>query len=163
LVRPTLQAYRGRAHLPPDPGDPEFGPPPTHIASAQRYNFPEEQTLYLADTIEGVIREIGGDGTKIALRAFSIYCDGLRIANVADLDGQGYLAQVFWLAEESQRAGTDFSRWVGRRMRGAFDGMIVRGVRGNTDFHYRNIVVFAPGDKWQSWIDKGTGVIYRPE
>ena len=32
------------------------------------------------------------------------------------------------------------------------DGMIVPGVRGNPDHHYRNVVLFNCGD-WEKWVD----------
>lgn len=151
----TLRCFRGRTDAPENPSIDDFGPPPPDKVSEQRYSERGHAALYLSDASDGVVREIGAAGVRVAIRAFQIPCGEFRIANFADLDEASFLAQVFWLAEHSERRGSAFSRWIGREVGRHFDGMLVRGVRGEDGAHYRNLIILSPGERWRAWIDAG--------
>ena len=109
--------------------------------------------LYLCDSDQGSVRELQGHGRRtgpIWLQPYRVPVRGLRIANVASLDTNNVVNQAFWHAE----LGTPyvFSQWLAEVIRPHFDGMIVRGTRGDRLFCYCNVVVFAH-ERWQDWLD----------
>ncbi len=149
----TLRCFRGRTDAPENPSIDDFGPPPPDKVSEQRYSDRDHAALYLSDAPDGVVREIGAPGVRVAIRAFQIPCGEYRIANFADLGEASFLAQVFWLAEQNEKGGSAFSRWIGREVGRQFDGMLVRGVRGENGALYQNLVILSPDEKWRAWID----------
>ena len=88
----------------------------------------------------------------------------LRLGDLAASDLTEFVKAVFDVAENSAvegRVGPTtllFTQVVARIVREAgFDGMVVPGVRGTTDFKYRNVVVFDATNRWAEWSGRDAG------
>ena len=94
-------------------------------------------------------------------------CSGIcvrfrRNTHLADLGFIGepdFLNDTLFFAEiasdglGSAHATFAFSQTVAKIVGEHFDGMIVPGVRGDSQCRYRNIVIFRPHTHWTSWLD----------
>lgn len=139
--------------------------PPTSCGQGSRYAASGVGVLYLCDSIGGVHRELNpGEGTKIFLQEYMLRSSGLRLGDLAASDLTEFVKAVFDVAENSAvegRVGPTtflFTQVVARIVREAgFDGMVVPGVRGTTDFKYRNVVVFDAKNRWAEWSGRDAG------
>ena len=85
----------------------------------------------------------------------------LRIADLTDIPADHFVAAVFSQAESCKVAGRGpdsylFSQVVAEIVSTRFDGMRIPGVRGESDFHYSNVVVFSPHPAWPTWLVPGS-------
>jgi hypothetical protein len=148
----------------------ELGPPPPGRGRAGRYNRHGESVLYLSDQRHGVERELS-PARPLFVQEYRLNVQDVRIAdftpsaNVASL-----INAVFDHAELVEEFSDDdpsnanetrywFSQAVAQLVaRVGFDGMCVPGVRAREDGrHYRNLVIFQPGDRWRSWSRREEG------
>jgi hypothetical protein len=150
--------WRGRTFKEAPASWEDFGPPPPSKAPLGRYNARGTPVLYLADSVEGVEVEVPErDARRRWVQRFRLPPD-LMILDARGLPHDSFSAGVFW-AMESHRAAFPDS-WLGVRiaelLRERFDGLWVPGVRGTDERRYGNVVVFAPGENWKSWVDLET-------
>ena len=151
-----IVGYRGRILPGVTPTREDLGPPPRSDAPANRYNKKGAPALYLCTKLEAVVRELP-DSADVWVQRFSIPLADLCIADLRSPEARSdqLLAALMWLAELSGEQGhptQNFSRLVASLVSETFDGMLVSGVRGDDNFLYSNIVMFAPGEAWRSWL-----------
>jgi len=152
-----LSCFRGRRFSNgASPTPEEMGPPPASDARANRYNKPNESTLYLSESERAVGREpISGSG-QLWVQQFLLPTDQLAIADFSSLSADDFASKAFWFAELAGNAGVAvqlcFSQLLGSLVQQRFDGMRVPGVRGSNETRYSNIVVFRAEARWKSWL-----------
>lgn len=132
--------------------------------NADRYNRDGESVLYLSENDGGVVRECKmGDARADAdrelwIQEYLIPASSLRIVDLSIGDEETLINNVMWFAEH---AGDDpnptklFSRAIAELAARSFDGFLVRGTRGDDSFEYRNLVIFRPLGRWESWLAPG--------
>lgn len=130
----------------------EFGPPP--CPGAGRYNRSGQAALYLGTDRHGVIAEMARftrPGTHCFYARYSPI-EALKMVDLSDPSAHPALHHAFDRAErlDVQYEPAQRIADVIRELR--IDGIIVPGVRGSTDHHYTNIVVFNCHD-WAAWLD----------
>ena len=141
--------------------------PPQQPGEEGRYNSSCRVALYLCDSDEGVRREFSlPPGQKLFLQEYILPLESLLIADFSHPDVSEFISAVFRMAEISGQdspIGRDdfvFSQLVADLVReSGFEGMLVPGVRGDNELHYRNVVVFDPPavSSWRCWSRKGAG------
>lgn len=162
LLKGELDYYRGVSsdvildipRMGPCPKD-KFVP-----SKENRYNF-DFVAFYLAETELGVKRELKPPDGKICILKYTINFDELRIADFAD-DEHKLVNELMFHCELSGEEGyrsKDFSQHVGKIVLSLFDGIIVRGVRGDKNYHYKNLVWFNKLDHHKKYIN-GSPYIY---
>jgi len=159
-----LACYRGRR---PEDGkllsSDEMGPPPVgKPCAANRYNRRNESVLYLCDSKEGVVRELG-PGPGLHIQRYLLPLNQLRIADFARAGIDSLANAVFELAEscnvgEWGPKSYGFSQGVAEIVAEHFDGMRIPGVRGDRVLHYSNVVIFQPYPDWVHWLDRDSMV-----
>jgi len=128
--------------------------------SPWRYNTEHARALYLADSEDGVRREMAaGEGTLYLIR-FRPPIHSLRIADFTGYPADHFLTAVFSKAEDCNVAGRGpsnyiFSQVVAELVAARFDGMRVPGVRGGPGALYGNVVIFNRIDYWTDWLEPG--------
>lgn len=141
-----------------------MGPPPAQKTPDGRYNQRACPVLYLSDSEQGVIREVGRnwDG-PITIQEYELDSSELRIADFASDDLHNFLSCVFDVAERCcvpGRHGPDsylFSQLVAQLVEAVgYVGMRVFGVLGDLTLQYRNIVVLEPNE-WRRWSLREAG------
>jgi hypothetical protein len=149
--------FRGRLfHTPPDLHEP-FGPPEPDEARLGRYNEARQPALYLSTSVDGVTRELADRRKKeLWVREFDIPLRELRVVDLTRLSVDSFEAAVLFLSERDRgldKTGAEFrfSRLVAKIVADRFDGMLVPGVRGDSEVIYSNLVLFRPGDAWREW------------
>ena len=133
----------------------QMGPPPKFLAVSNRYASQGEAVLYLSDSENGVKRELEGRPGKMFIQKFKFNYSDLKVADFSLYDSSSFLNAVMWHCELSGSEGYSsivFSQTLAEMIRNKFDGMLVNGVRGNDKIRYKNLVIFNPTDKWESWI-----------
>jgi hypothetical protein len=159
-----LVLFRGRG-IPDGEGRPpsvaRMGPPPPGLArGGGRYHREGERALYLADSEDGVRREMEAwhtTGTPYVIK-IEVPLRALRIADFSDWPHDHLITAVFARAEMCKVAqrGPDnyiFSQAVGGLVSEQFDGMRIPGVRGVPGAHYRNVVLFRGLEEWPDWVN----------
>lgn len=154
-------SYRGRRFKNYEiPSWQQMGPPHEIGCAEGRYNQLQKPALYLCENIKAVSCEpINGNGPlwiqKYLLPICSLKIGDFRVGNTEDL-----ISQVFWFAEHTGEASNIcqilFSQLIAKLVMKKFDGMLVPGVRGNSEFQYNNIVILKRLDEWESWIDRAS-------
>jgi hypothetical protein len=145
---------------------PRMGPCPKDKfvpSKENRYNF-DFVAFYLAETELGVMRELkelNPSYEKACILKYTINFDELRIADLA-ADGIMLVNELMFHCELCGKEGyptKKFSQHIGRYLSSLFDGVIVRGVRGDKNYHYKNLVWFNKLDRHKKYIN-GTPYIY---
>lgn len=144
----------------------EMGPPKPSETRANRYNRAKRPVLYLCDSQAGVQAELATEGS-LCIQGYRLPLDQLSIADLANSQLSSFTRAVMDFAEAWDVSGRQwpalpaFSRNVAAIVQAAgFDGMRVPGVRGTSDYHYCNIVMFYPHQKWREWT-LGQPAFYR--
>jgi len=147
--------WRGRRLRKPPESSQDFGPPPAGETPLGRYNAPGRPVLYLADSLEGVSREVLCEAHEQRWAQPFRLPGHVRLFDAQALARDVFAAGVFW-ALESHRSGFP-DHWLGVRVADLlidrFDGLLVPGVRGTESVRYRNVVLFSPADRWLPWVD----------
>jgi len=161
-----IVCYRGRSLATGSPQRECFGPPKDAQARGNRYNAPGKAVLYLCDAAAAVAREVHqGQGERRWVQKFVIPTTRLRLADFAP--EEGFLNHVFGETEDAIDPSTSvpppgptwaFSQFIASCVGRQFDGMRVRGVRGESGFAYCNIVIFDPALRWSSWLDSSSPI-----
>ncbi len=163
LTGDALVLYRGRGirvgqQIPPTAE--QMGPLPSHLTPGEgRYHRRGERVLYLADSEDGVRREMEAwltEGIPFSVRV-EIPLTSLRIADFLDLPSDHFITAVFSRAEMCNVEGRGpnnyiFSQCVGQLAAEHFDGIRIPGVRGAIGAHYGNVVVFQKLGDWLQWV-----------
>lgn len=159
-----LILFRGAGIRDSEPRPPlseRMGPlPKSLIPKEGRYHREGERVLYLADSEDGVRREMEAwhtQGTPYVIRV-EVPLTSLRIADFSNWPVDHLITAVFSRAEMcnvAERGPKNYvlSQVVGRLVAERFDGMRIPGVRGGPGGHYRNVVLFRQLDEWPNWID----------
>ena len=159
-----LVLFRGRGIRESEQRPPtieQMGPLPLHrIPREGRYHREGERVLYLADSEDGVRREMEAwhtEGTSYCIR-IEVPITSLRLADFSNWPADHLITAVFSRAETfnvGQRGPANyvFSQVVGQLVSEQFDGMRIPGVRGAPGAHYRNIVLFRQLTDWPSWVN----------
>ena len=156
-----LTLYRGRdfprGHTPQSK---EFGPPPANKSPANRYNEAGEPALYLANTRDGVRRELvrgSIPSPRPWVQEFKVPWSQLvwldsRSQISDEANSVHLLPAVFDVCEHGSDPEYAASRKIAALIRERnFDGLIVPGVQGTRGHHYFNVVVFVIAN-WQQWL-----------
>jgi len=161
-----LVCVRGRPYDETIDGWERMGPP-AQAGKEGRYNSASQVVLYLCDSEEGVRREFSLKlGGKLFLQEYILPLGSLQLADFSVPDPNEFTSAVFDRAEisgEDSRIGRhdfEFSQLVADLVReGGFQGMLVPGVHGDSEFRYLNVVVFDPpaASGWRVWSQKGKG------
>jgi hypothetical protein len=125
-----------------------------------RYHREGERVLYLADSENGVRREMEAwhtKGTPFVIRV-EVPVSKLRIADFSEWPSDNFVTAVFARAElckYDHRGPGDyiFSQAVAEIVSARFDGMRIPGVRGVPGAHYKNVVLFRGLDDWPKWTN----------
>ena len=162
-----IVAYRGR--LERDGMKPShFGPPDADKVGVGRYNENRKPVLYLASCRRGVELELRSgckDERNLWCQRYEFSSSDLSIADFSESTLDNYFHDVFDTAETGIVAGEvnvnydeyRFSRAIAQIVEThGFSGMIVPGVRGGAECKYKNTVIFAPGTRWENWVDGGS-------
>jgi hypothetical protein len=142
---------------------PRMGPCPKdkfHPSKENRYNF-DFAAFYLAQTEIGVIKELKPPDGKVCILKYTIDFNKLRIADLTD-DGLRLVNDLMFLCElcgEEGYPSKEFSQSIGKYLSSLFDGVVVRGVRGDKNYHYNNLVWFNNLDHYPKYVN-GTPYIY---
>ena len=159
-----MTLFRGRGIRDGEPMPPsvdQMGPLPlSRMPQAGRYHREGERALYLADSAEGVRREMEAwftVGAPYVIRV-TVPVTSLRIADFCGLPADHLLTAAFARAELCNVPGRGpanyvFSQAVGTLVAESFDGMRIPGVRGEPGAHYTNLVLFGHRAEWPSWTD----------
>lgn len=157
-----LVLFRGRGIRDGQPLPPtveQMGPLPSHLTPSEgRYHRQGERVLYLADSEDGVRREMNAwltRGVPFVIR-IEVPVMSLRIVDLSDLPSDHLITAVFSRAEMCKVKGRGpdnyvFSQCVGQLVSGYFDGMRIPGVRGEPSAHYKNVVLFRGLGDWSKW------------
>lgn len=165
---PTLSGdaiflFRGRGirdNQPIPPTAEQLGPLPLHLTPGEgRYHRHGERVLYLADSEDGVRREMEAwftKGVPFVIRV-EVPLAPLRIVDLSDLPSDHLITAVFSRAEMCKVKGRGpdnyiFSQCVGQLVSEHFDGMRIPGVRGEPGAHYKNVVLFRQLTDWLKWV-----------
>jgi hypothetical protein len=145
----------------------DVGPPPAELAGDQRYSRVKVPAWYLADSIDGVMRELQDRGRPLTIQCFALDRTLLRLVDLNAHDVATYVQAVFDVAESAcidGRGGPNdfkFSQTVAETVtESGFDGMIVPGVRGDAALHYRNVVLLR-AHRWLAGATPVGGLIRR--
>jgi len=100
-----------------------------------------------------------------SIQEYDLPLGELRLADFAGDDAPEFFHSVFDLTESVGVPGRtallrdfNFGHIVADlTSKAGFDGMIVRGVRGESNYHYKNVVVFEPADYWKTWSRQDDG------
>lgn len=152
-----LSCFRGRRFSDGySPTSAEMGPPAVSDARANRYNKPNESTLYLCESQEAIANEPIAGGGQLWVQRFLLPTDRLAIPDFSSLRADDFASKAFWFAELAGNDGVAvkrcFSQLVASLVRKQFDGMRVPGVRGSNDTSYSNVVVFCAEARWKPWL-----------
>jgi Protein of unknown function (DUF2934)/RES domain len=151
-----IQEYEQRP-----PSVERMGPLPQNQTPREgRYHREDQRALYLADSEDGVRREMEAwhtEGTPYIIKV-EVPITSLRIADFSDWPTDHLITAVFSRAEMcnvAERGPTNyiFSQEVGQLVAETFDGMRIPGVRGAPDGHYRNVVLFRQLEDWPTWTN----------
>ena len=162
LLKGALDYYRGVSsdvildipRMGPCPKD-KFVP-----SKENRYNF-DFVAFYLAETELGVKRELKTPDGKVCILKYTIDFDELRVADLAD-DELRLVNELMFHCELCGEEGyptKKFSQHIGKYLSSLFDGVVVRGVRGDRKYRYNNLVWFNKLDRYKKYIN-GTQYIY---
>jgi hypothetical protein len=141
---------------------PRMGPcPKEKLGSGNRYNS-DFVAFYLAETELAVKKELKlpTDG-KVCILKYTINSNQLRIADLTD-DRFRLVNELMFLCElcgEESYPSIQFSQRVGKYLSSLFDCVLVRGVRGDKDYQYNNLVWFNKLNNFTKYIN-GTPYIY---
>lgn len=161
-----LVLFRGqgiRDGQPIPPSIERMGPLPNDRTPGEgRYHRHGERVLYLADSEDGVRREMEAwftQGTPFVIR-LEVPLATLRIADLSDLPTDHLITSAFSRAEmcKVKNRGPDnyiFSQCIGSLVADGFDGMRIPGVRGEPGAHYKNVVLFNRLGDWPTWVNPG--------
>jgi hypothetical protein len=135
----------------------DFGPPRT--ARGGRYNAQGISVLYLCSSEFGVVQEVGRPpaGRSLWIQRFTAL-GSLAFFDARTLSDDSFAAGVFWVIEQQRdrtKGPSPLGARVGEIVGETFDGMIVPGVRGDTQL-YSNIILFRPQDRWRTLVDLGS-------
>jgi hypothetical protein len=140
-----------------------MGPLPlTFIPKGEgRYHRAGERVLYLADSEDGVRREMEAghtEGTPYVIRV-EVPASTLRIADFSEWPSDHLVTAVFAKAElckYDHRGPGDyiFSQAVAEIVSAHFEGMLIPGVRGAPGAHYKNVVLFRRLEDWPNWASR---------
>lgn len=168
LVRREFDAFRGRVLAEDETWTSmDFGPPPAHLATSQRYSRERQPALYLSDSPVGVQAEVAmrnspsSPGEVLFIQRFKIDGAQLRIADLSDSRLPAFVHFAFERSEQTD----DYlrSQIIADIVRAAgFDGMLVPGVRGSSVGNYKNAVVFNPEPIWREMLTKDSPFLARP-
>jgi len=142
---------------------PRMGPCPKdkfRPSEENRYNF-DFVAFYLAETELGVKRELKPPDGKVCILKYTINFDELHVADFSD-DSLRLVNELLFHCELCGEEGyptKKFSQYIGMYLSSLFDGVIVRGVRGDKNCHYKNFVWFNKLDYHKKYIN-GTPYIY---
>lgn len=165
-VEGPMVCVRGRRDNGHVQGWRDMGPPKADVALEGRYNPTGNPALYLCDSEEGVRRELRDLSRSeiVCLQEYRLDAQLLRLADLASPTLDEFVRAVLDIAESCRVEGRRgpstyaFSQVVASLVAEAgFQGMLVPGVRGDPDFHYRNVVVFTPAEDWVGWSVKDAG------
>jgi len=160
----SLVLFRGRDIRESEQRPPtveQMGPLPlNYIPRGNRYNREGKRALYLADSEDGVRREMKvwhTEGTPYVIR-IEVPLTSLRIVDFSNWPTDDLITAVFARAETcnvGQRGPTNyiFSQAVGELVSERFDGMRIPGVHGTPGAHYKNIVLFRRLEDWSNWAN----------
>jgi hypothetical protein len=162
LLDDWLVLFRGRGiregeQIPPTVE--QMGPRPLGMNQGEgRYHRKGQRVLYLADSEDGVRREIEAwhtEGTPYLIR-IEVPLSSLRIVDFANWPIDHFMTAVFSRAETckvGQRGPSNyvFSQAVGELVAEKVDGMRIPGVRGTPGAHYKNVVLFRRLEEWTKW------------
>lgn len=136
----------------------QLGPPPDDQPCPEnRYNCENESVLYCCTSEGGVAREVAVEAdNELCLQIYKIPLQQLRIADFTDPALDSLVNAVFEIAESCMVEGRGpssyvFSQFVAQVVAGAYDGMMVPGVRGDRALRYSNVVIFRPHPQWRGW------------
>jgi hypothetical protein len=158
----SIVLFRGQGIRDGEPVPPSIermGPLPLHRTPKEgRYHRQGERVLYLADSLDGVQREMDAwctQGMPYVILV-EVPLAPLRIADFSDWPSDHLLTAVFSRAEmcnvpQRGPANYVFSQTVGNIVSEHFDGMRIPGVRGAPGAHYKNVVLFRPLAEWPKW------------
>jgi hypothetical protein len=156
-----LLTFRGRS-LPPSPAPTweRMGPPSTP-SSENRYSLRNAAPLYSCLTERGVARELTAQqGELVFVQRFLIPTDSARLLDLSQAEDGEFLNDVLFFAEIASNdvrshASLLYTQILAELASEAnFDGLIVRGVRGDDAVRYCNVVIFAPSAVWRTWCDQ---------
>lgn len=149
LAAGELACFRGRVA----PANPrlsgEYAPPKPEWVGVGRYNEAGHPVLYLADSTNGVLKELASRDGEIWCHQYSIPAKGVRIADLRPNMQLPIVNHAFEFAEQDD--GDEFSRTLASLVARNFDGMLVPGVRGVNGKTYNNVVIFK-FELWQDWL-----------
>ena len=152
--------FRGRRLEQPPASSKCFGPPPPGEAKQGRYNAKGTPALYLCTSRNGVMRELEwpDERKQLWIRQFQFPVPtNFRIADARNFTRDSFSAAVFWFIEHGRERGSpppQLGARLGEIIAGKFDGLIVPGVRGDSEALYRNVVVFRPEECWHELVDE---------
>lgn len=144
-----ISCFRGRVD-PDDPMQPdEYAPPKPEWVGDGRYNKAEHPVLYLANSTDGVLRELASREGDLWYHQFVVPAGDVRVADLRPNLKLPIVNQAFELAEQAD--GDEFSRSLADLVSLDFDGMLVPGVRAVNGNTYNNIVLFECS-RWFDWL-----------
>ena len=159
IARRSILGYRGRLireGVPVPESSRDMGPPTSdNTDDMGRYNEKGHPVLYLCESENGVRRELPGEG-RLFVQEFNLPTNEIRIADLRQLDPNGFLAATMWHTEMAGQDGyptVRFSQVVAKIIGKRYDGMAVPGVRGDNSQTYSNIVIFPRRLRhWPKWV-----------
>jgi len=125
-----------------------------------RFNF-DFAAFYLAETELGAKREVNPPRGRVCILKYTINFDELKVVDLAD-DDLRLVNELMFHCELCGQEGypsKEFSQHVGKYLLSLFDGVIVRGVRGDKNYHYKNLVILNKFDNYRKYIN-GIPYIY---
>jgi hypothetical protein len=158
----SIVLFRGQGIRDGEPVPPSIermGPLPLSRTPGEgRYHRAGGRVLYLADSLEGVRKEMDAwctQGTPYVIRV-EVPLASLRIADFSDWPSDHLITAVFSRAEmcnvpQRGPANYVFSQTVGNLVSEHFDGMRIPGVRGAPGALYKNVVLFRQLAEWPKW------------
>ncbi len=152
-------SYRGRRFKNGEvPSWQQMGPPPEISCVEGRYNQPQKPALYLCENIKAVMREPIKGNDPLWVQKYLLPMKSLKIGDFRTERSREFISQVLWFAEHAGEATNtcsfSFSQFIAKLVMEKFDGMLVPGVRGSSEFRYYNIVILRRLDEWETWVDK---------
>jgi Protein of unknown function (DUF2934)/RES domain len=175
LTSDVLILFRGQGIRDTEPVPPliaRMGPLPLDRTPGEgRYHRAGERVLYLADSTDGVRREMEAwltQGTPYVIRV-EVPLTSLRIVDFSNWPSDHLITAVCSRAEMCNvpnrgPANYVFSQVVGELVAERFDGMKIPGVRGAPGAHYRNVVLFRGLTEWAKWTSPSSppGLLFPP-
>lgn len=151
----SIPAFRGRRFDKKDFYNKlEFGPPPLKYAKSNRYSTEFEPALYLSDSTYGVhaeLKESIDTEPFLFCQKYHINSSAIDIVDLSSRTLSPLVSQAFDKSELNIDQGSYWKSHIIAELvkQAGFNGMIVPGVRGTQNNHYRNIIIFCPEEKWR--------------